>query len=655
MLNLYIYMFLFLFSGTSEADFYAQVKLEQIGTGFWWLNNLGSQECREATQKLPYRVYQQNLQLDVLPKHTVYINSLVFSKKACKNSVSISFDLKSELRGGKIWLKAYSAKKRKAFFYKNLSNQSKIEAIIPLPAWLDVFYIEIGIRKAKGEKGIEISNLNIEGVPKTVAFWKTEKAIYTLAEEKKLVFESNFRSPKRVQISIYKNGKLLHRNLKKRFKKVINSLKSGIYKIETTYLASGKLYKTAFDFVIVPGRVKPLQSSHFGTHVALTAKGLAMQQALGAGWLRLHGANVLKWKNVEAKQGKFVWNDSLLLQFLDKGFHVLPNLSKTPTWASLAPRAKSYPSKSFYFGAAAYAPREVHFWGNYVARLAKRYKNKIRYWEMWNEPDIHFFVAKNSKIDEYMPLYRAFQRNLKLESTENQIVAPCLAYFVHHDKLKADKRFPEGDFLKYRDTNFWQKLDNQQIKFDVFSFHNYSSKKKKLPSVKKLSKKLASVKKKYNTKIWLTEYNVMLGSPSFEGISEAETTQFVYEHFKLFAAGADKIFAYNLFNKLPHFDGSNNFFGFTGSPNRLFLAYAVLIDKINNFKKIQLLSSDNQADRFEISFKNGKLMQAYYVKSDISLNLQSRTLVHNQYGEQMPVKNGKILMKASNFYYIYMN
>lgn len=64
------------------------------------------------------------------------------------------------------------------------------------------------------------------------------------------------------------------------------------------------------------------------------------------------------------------------------GGQVLYTMGQTPTWASSTPTVTGK-----YGAGSSGAPSDMQTWRGYVRTLANRYKGRIRYWELWNEPD----------------------------------------------------------------------------------------------------------------------------------------------------------------------------------------------------------------------------------------------------------------------------
>lgn len=67
----------------------------------------------------------------------------------------------------------------------------------------------------------------------------------------------------------------------------------------------------------------------------------------------------------------------------NRGIDILFTLGYPPAWASTVPDKKG----PFVFGELG-APKNIRDWENYIRTLAQRYKGKIKFYELWNEPKI---------------------------------------------------------------------------------------------------------------------------------------------------------------------------------------------------------------------------------------------------------------------------
>jgi hypothetical protein len=104
-------------------------------------------------------------------------------------------------------------------------------------------------------------------------------------------------------------------------------------------------------------------------------------EAVGS-W-RLWNAFGSEWANLEPRRGQ--WDFRLLDHYVALGrannLELLLTLGETPRWASARPDEQTGAGA----GRAA-EPRRLEDWEDYVRVVASRYKGRIKYYEVWNEP-----------------------------------------------------------------------------------------------------------------------------------------------------------------------------------------------------------------------------------------------------------------------------
>ena len=108
----------------------------------------------------------------------------------------------------------------------------------------------------------------------------------------------------------------------------------------------------------------------------------------GFGVLRLWDSGTT-WAVLEPKPGQWQWDQlDRWMAARQRGQAVLLTLGQSPTWAS------SDPGWVTYNGAGAAAPpKDIADWIAYVSAVAQRYKGRIQYYEIWNEPNDKTFYA----------------------------------------------------------------------------------------------------------------------------------------------------------------------------------------------------------------------------------------------------------------------
>jgi hypothetical protein len=101
----------------------------------------------------------------------------------------------------------------------------------------------------------------------------------------------------------------------------------------------------------------------------------------------------------------------------EPGAQILYTLGMTPVWASTTPTVSS----PYGLGASG-APKDMSYWRDYVRTLALRYKGKIRYWELWNEPDFKLhWVGTTAQLVE---MARIAAEELHAVDPANKLIGP---------------------------------------------------------------------------------------------------------------------------------------------------------------------------------------------------------------------------------------
>jgi hypothetical protein len=128
-------------------------------------------------------------------------------------------------------------------------------------------------------------------------------------------------------------------------------------------------------------------------HLASPAE-MQMMQRAGIKWMR---ADWL-WSACQPTAGDFRWEalDSRYKSAREHGISLLPILCYGVDWASTRPEGASG-------DASRYIPK-MDAWLAYVRAVVDRYKEGIHYWEVWNEPNISFWL---SSFEDYVTLLKA--------------------------------------------------------------------------------------------------------------------------------------------------------------------------------------------------------------------------------------------------------
>jgi hypothetical protein len=158
------------------------------------------------------------------------------------------------------------------------------------------------------------------------------------------------------------------------------------------------------------------------------------------------------WGDLEPQPG--VWNFELLDQYVKRAakqkVEIVLTLGQTPRWAAARPNDPSpygnpgWPSE----------PKNMQDWRNYIRTVATRYRGQIRYYEIWNEPDLKQFYT--GSIDKMVELSREAYKILKQVDPKIVVLSPATT------DATPDLRWQK---------NFWQKGGGKYA--DVIAQHFY--------------------------------------------------------------------------------------------------------------------------------------------------------------------------------------
>lgn len=238
----------------------------------------------------------------------------------------------------------------------------------------------------------------------------------------------------------------------------------------------------------------PISGEYFGLHIhhldVPYKEGNSSWPFLAFGSWRLQGAYV-NWLDLEPQKGQ--WNFRRLDKYVeDASKHnvdLLLTLGKTPTWASARPGEPCD-------GCAA-EPAEIEDWKNYIRTVVRRYKGRIKSYEVWNEP--RFYELEGKSANGEVGYYSGTAKKLvELTAVAKQVISeedPAA-------KLVSPS-FVSGN-LGIRRLEFYLDAGGAG-KFDILGFHFYADVPEKIPD---MARKLLAVKNKYGLSavpIWNTE------------------------------------------------------------------------------------------------------------------------------------------------------
>lgn len=200
-----------------------------------------------------------------------------------------------------------------------------------------------------------------------------------------------------------------------------------------------------------PGRAKGFL---FGmcVHSQRFSRSIAEREAQAAAWC---GAKVFRedisWYKVEPKQGEWNWNayDYLIGLYGQYNIELQGIFVWVPGWVL----SKFQESGS---------PEE---WNEFVRRFCERYRDRVRYMEVWNEPDINTF---SKKPDLYLSVIQNTYRTMKAVAPEMKVLTGGFSGMVTTENQTA--------FLR-------KVLGEGKESYDIIAFHGHGSLESYLPHI----------------------------------------------------------------------------------------------------------------------------------------------------------------------------
>jgi hypothetical protein len=120
-------------------------------------------------------------------------------------------------------------------------------------------------------------------------------------------------------------------------------------------------------------------------------KVVKLMKEANVGWVRMDFA----WEEIEPQAGRFDFKkyDNVVSLLGKNNINILGLLDYTASWAS-------------YDGKWNSPPKENKLFVNYALKTIERYKDKIKYWEVWNEPDFYVYWSKQDGLVSYCALLK---------------------------------------------------------------------------------------------------------------------------------------------------------------------------------------------------------------------------------------------------------
>ncbi|MDP0497400.1 MAG: cellulase family glycosylhydrolase [Verrucomicrobiota bacterium JB024] len=342
------------------------------------------------------------------------------------------------------------------------------------------------------------------------------------------------------------------------------------------------------NFAVVP----PMEriggsASPFGIHVEGCEYGLEKMNYMGIQWLRTQNPLWTKWSAVQPERDTWVYPDEYIDLFINAGKDILLDLDRTPRWAARNP--DNFRLTTDFMDYRADLPGDWPAWEEYVRRMVERYKDRVHYWEIWNEPDIPFL-----RPPEGMTNAEAFLQLLEhstpvirsIDPTAKVVISP--AYYL---KKRGDPNGYQEDFTE-------RLIEAGGMQYaDVYAVHFYFAPGQRVfDHPEKYEDKLDKVLDAMveagcsDPQIWNSEWGIInftipthpVNLPSTNGLSPVQAARdLVVWSGGMLAAGLEKLFWYDgQDNYYLHFHVTKSLFDYK-QPRPVAVAYAVLTKQLD--------------------------------------------------------------------------
>ena len=237
---------------------------------------------------------------------------------------------------------------------------------------------------------------------------------------------------------------------------------------------------------------KNAPESPFGIHVTATEDQVLMAKSLGFNWVRPHSpANEwTKWFFIEKNKDEWDFSECDRSVALMKKYNIMiyGMLDTAPAFYSFCPQGFTGFWQKYWY------PSDIAAFGAYCKKMAERYRNDIKLWEIWNEPYVLNYLPmpdnsqKSGKIHagpvKYTELVKTAYSAVKKASPTSKIIwmgnredtwtKECIENGIatHADQMSvhiytAAPAGYKGDYIEDRMCFLSNQLNNHS--FDVYN------------------------------------------------------------------------------------------------------------------------------------------------------------------------------------------
>jgi hypothetical protein len=299
----------------------------------------------------------------------------------------------------------------------------------------------------------------------------------------------------------------------------------------------------------------------------------------GVQWERL----IFPWALIQ-KNGPDSWSDGYFTddqinKEVARGIDVVGVATYTPQWAAPDPKKAAPTNVPANLNLAFDDPH--NWWGQYMYKLASRYKGKINTWVVWNEVDLYTQALRytfDGNEDDYYQLVKVAYQAVKKANPDAKIALGGMTYW--YDKLNG--RVPYLERLLYLMQKDPTAVAHNEY-FDIVTIHQYSNPL----NIFAASEKFQEILDRYGLRkpIWIGESNVVPYDDPGHKIDKPlhatmdEQASYVIEAFALArAAHVARMSIYKMVDEAP--EGPGELYGLVrndGSTRPAYAAYKTAV------------------------------------------------------------------------------
>jgi hypothetical protein len=342
---------------------------------------------------------------------------------------------------------------------------------------------------------------------------------------------------------------------------------------------------------LIPARAQdPAPDPRFG--LVQTYDDFEAAAETGAGFTRVK----LYWDVIQP-DGPESWKpsnvpDPLLEADLAAGREVIGLIVRAPAWA----RDPNHPGNDPDTPQAKDVP-DMEAWGRFVRRLVAQYQGRIQHWIIWNEPDVwdpnHPGSTWNGTEEDYANLLKTAYRNIKAVDPAMKVYLSGLTYWWDEEY---DREQYLSRLLKIITADPAAAANDYY--FDGAIYHLYYKPQQIYDILSEVRATLNAYGLADKT-IWLNETNAPPSNdpaepphrePRFKATLSEQSAFMIQGHAMAFAAGAERVQVYKLFNSTEHPEDVQPFGLLRGDKSRrpAFDAYKVVTTYMGNIETAHL-------------------------------------------------------------------